>query len=141
MGTTSLIQISAYILRCRNVVENRVNRFLRMIPGDSALDVGEQLLVPEHHLLVVEQFEVDFDHLLQCLETPFALLAVLQVEHLLKGLQGSQRFVLLQRFTVVVLVLQIHVRLRVAVLGVFLWSIFSVLIAMLTSSSHPSSPN
>lgn len=109
-----------YILRCGYIIENRVDRFLRVIPCDGALDISEQLFVSEHHLLVVEQFEVDLDHLLERLEAPFALFAILQIEDFLEGLQSCKRLLFLQGFAVVVLVLQIDVRLRVAVLGVFL---------------------
>lgn len=66
------------------------------------------------------QFEVDLDHLLQGLESPLSLLVILQVQHLLERLQGIVRGLLLERLTVVVLVLQVHIRLGVAVLGIFL---------------------
>jgi hypothetical protein len=34
-----------------------------MVPCDGRLDVGQQLLVAQHHLLVLLKPEVDFDHL------------------------------------------------------------------------------
>lgn len=89
-----------------------------MVPCHGALDVGEQLLVAAHHLFVVGQLEVYLDHLFERLEAPLALLPILQVEHLLETVECRFRFILLERLAVVVLVLQVHVRLRVAVLRV-----------------------
>lgn len=34
-----------------------------MVPGDSGLDVGEQLEVVQHHCIVILKPEIDFDHL------------------------------------------------------------------------------
>ena len=36
-----------------------------MVPGDRRLDVGQQLLVAEHHLAVILKPEVNFDHLVE----------------------------------------------------------------------------
>lgn len=93
-----------------------------MVACHCTFDVRQQLLVPVHHLLVVEQLKIDFDHLLQGLEAPLALLAVLQVQHLLERCERRLRLVVLQCFAVVVLILQVDIRLRIAVLGILLRS-------------------
>ena len=59
------------------------------MPGDSCFDVGEQLLVSDHHLLKVVEPEVYFDHLLERLEAPLPLLPVLQVQDTLEAVQGG----------------------------------------------------
>lgn len=92
-----------------------------MIPRNRTFDISEQLFVAHHHLGVVQQLEIDFDHLLERLEAPFALLAIFQVEHLLKRLECGQRFILFQRLAVVILIFQIDVWLRIAVFRVFLF--------------------
>jgi hypothetical protein len=69
---------------------------------------------------MTNQFEVNFDHLFECFETPLPLLARLQVQHPLKALQRALRVVLFECLRVVVLVLEVYVRLGIAVLRVLL---------------------
>ena len=76
-----------------------------MVSCDGTLDVREQLFVAHHHFIVVGQFEVDFNHLFERFESPFTFFAVLEVEHLLKRLECGLRFILFQRFAVVILIL------------------------------------
>lgn len=44
---------ATYIFGRRNIVKNRVDGLLTMVPCDSTLDVRQQLLVPHHHFLVI----------------------------------------------------------------------------------------
>lgn len=55
-----------------------------MISRNRTFYVRQQLLVTTHHFLVVEQLEIDFNHLFQCFKAPFSLFAILQIEHFLK---------------------------------------------------------
>ena len=73
------------------------------MPGDSCFDVGEQLLVSEHHLLEVAEPEVDLDHLLEGLEAPLPLLPVLQVQDPLEAVQCSLRQGMSENGTVIIL--------------------------------------
>jgi hypothetical protein len=59
------------------------------LPGDSCFDIGEQLLVSDHHFLKVVEAEIYLDHLLEGLEAPLPLLAILQVQDPLEAVQSS----------------------------------------------------
>lgn len=109
-----------YIFRRWNVIQNGIDGLLRMVSGDRTLDVCEQLFVAHHHFGVVQQLEIDFDHLFERLEAPFPFLAIFQIEHLLKRLEGGLWFIFFQRFTIVILIFQIDIWLWIAVFRVFL---------------------
>lgn len=91
-----------------------------MIACHSALNVCQQLLVSIHHLEIVWKLKVDLDHLFERFEAPLAFVVALEIQHLLEWHQCILRWVLLQCFAVVVLILEIDVRLGVAVLGILL---------------------
>ena len=62
-----------HIFRGGDVIENGVDRLFGIVSRHGAFDIAQQLTVPRHHLLDVPQLKVYLDHLLERLESPFAL--------------------------------------------------------------------
>jgi hypothetical protein len=61
-----------HLPRSRDVIKDRVDRLLGVVSRHSRFDVGQELLVPGHHLYEVLKAKVNLDHLLQRFKAPFA---------------------------------------------------------------------